>query len=65
VPARPPAPALFADPMLRRRALFVAIDRVRGRHGFGKVVLGAATALLGQVRNTNDGFRLRTPSLTK
>ncbi len=64
-PARAPAPVLFADPALRRHELFTAVDRIRGRHGFGKVVLGASTFLLGKVAQTRDGFRLRTPSLTK
>ena len=56
---------LFADETLRRVDLYRAVDRVRDRHGFGKLVLGEAAALLGKVTNTEAGFRLRTPSLTK
>ena len=47
------------------RRLFAAIDRIRRRHGFGKVLYGASSDLLGSLEQVRDGFRLRTPSLTK
>ena len=48
-----------------REKLFAAVDQVRRRHGFGAVVLGAASDLLGTLPHGRDGFLLRTPSLTK
>ena len=48
-----------------RGKLFEAVDQVRRRHGFGAVVLGAASDLLGTLPHGRDGFLLRTPSLTK
>ncbi|MHC5064212.1 MAG: DNA polymerase Y family protein [Planctomycetota bacterium] len=56
---------LFAAAEERRGGLFAALDRVRGRHGFGKLVLGNANELLGRLPNGDQGFRLRTPSLSK
>ncbi|MBX3463495.1 MAG: DNA polymerase IV [Planctomycetes bacterium] len=56
---------LFDDGGAARRRLFAAVDAVRQRHGFGAVVLGAASELLGQLPHGRHGFRLRTPSLTK
>ncbi len=56
---------LFAAEEERRGGLFAALDRVRGRHGFGKLVLGNANELLGRLPNGDQGFRLRTPSLSK
>ncbi|MCC6670361.1 MAG: DNA polymerase IV [Planctomycetes bacterium] len=65
VPQGPRQGTLFGQEAERRRALFAAVDAVRARHGFGKLVLGQAGALLGVVRNTRQGFRLRTPSLAR
>ena len=48
-----------------REKLFEAVDQVRRRHGFGAVVMGAASDLLGTLPHGRDGFLLRTPSLTK
>ena len=56
---------LFADEEQRGRRLFAAVDTVRARHGFGRLVLGSAAGLLGMLPHGRHGFRLRTPSLTK
>lgn len=56
---------LFVDPGAAKAALFPAIDAVRKKHGFGALVVGAATGLLGQLPHHKHGFVLRTPSLTK
>ena len=57
--------SLFADEERRNRRLFAAVDSVRERHGFGRLVLGSAARLLGELPHGRNGFRLRTPSLTK
>ncbi|HIE70813.1 MAG TPA: DNA polymerase IV [Planctomycetes bacterium] len=56
---------LFGEEDTSRQKLFAAVDAVRKRHGFGALVIGAASDLLGQVPHGPHGFRLRTPSLTK
>tara|TARA_R110002096_G_scaffold296_6_gene1687 strand:+ start:58 stop:1323 length:1266 start_codon:yes stop_codon:yes gene_type:complete len=56
---------LFAEQDTSRKKLFAAVDAVRKRHGFGALVLGASSELLGQLPHGPNGFRLRTPSLTK
>jgi DNA polymerase-4 len=56
---------LFDDGEAARRRLFAAVDAVRARHGFGALVVGGASGLLGQLPHGPHGFRLRTPSLTK
>jgi DNA polymerase-4 len=56
---------LFGAAEQARGKLFPAIDAVRARHGFGSLVVGAATGLLGQLPKGKHGFVLRTPSLTK
>ena len=56
---------LFAEQDTARKKLFEAVDAVRKRHGFGALVVGAASELLGQLPHGPDGFQLRTPSLTK
>ena len=56
---------LFAGEEDRRGDLFAALDRLRSRHGFGKLVFGTANELLGRLPNGSQGFRLRTPSLSK
>lgn len=56
---------LFAAEDTSRQKLFAAVDAVRKRHGFGSLVVGASSELLGQVPHGPHGFRLRTPSLTK
>lgn len=56
---------LFAAQDTASKKLFEAVDAVRKRHGFGALVVGAASELLGQLPHGPDGFQLRTPSLTK
>lgn len=56
---------LFAEVDVSRQRLFAAVDAVRKRHGFGALVVGAASELLGELPHGPHGFRLRTPSLTK
>jgi DNA polymerase-4 len=65
VPPRAVQGSLFDDGGETRRQLFTAIDRVRARHGFGALVVGGATGLLGELPAGKHGFKLRTPSLTK
>jgi DNA polymerase-4 len=49
----------------RRQGLDRAVDSVRHKHGFGKLVVGPAVGLVGKVAQDANGFRLRTPSLSK
>jgi DNA polymerase-4 len=56
---------LFDEEERARGKLFAAVDAVRERHGFGSLLVGGASALLGHVPHGKHGFRLRTPSLTK
>ncbi len=49
---------------LRRVRLAKTLDLVRERHGFGAVIAGASTALIGRLAQNREGYRLRTPSLT-
>jgi len=56
---------LFGERAASREKLFSAVDEVRRRHGFGALVLGSASELLGELPHGPHGFRLRTPSLTK
>ncbi len=46
------------------RRLDAALDALRAKHGFGSIMAGESIALLGQLAQGRDGFRLRTPSLT-
>lgn len=57
--------SLFEERDASRQKLFAAVDAVRKRHGFGALLVGASSDLLGQLPHGADGFRLRTPSLTK
>ncbi len=41
-----------------------ALDRIRERHGFGRVLRGRESLLLGRLPSGREGFRLRTPSLS-
>ncbi len=59
------AAAVSATAVRAPGQLYAAVDGIRQRHGFGKLVLGPAVDLLGQVENGQHGFRLRTPSLTR
>jgi len=56
---------LFGDDGHSSTRLFAAVDAVRRRHGFGSLVVGGATELLGRLPHGRHGFRLRTPSLTR
>ena len=49
---------------LRHARLTKSLDFVRKRHGFGSVIVGASTALIGRLAQSREGYRLRTPSLT-
>ncbi len=52
----------------RRRSsarLTRAVDAIRRRHGFHRIVQGPSIALLGKLPQTEHGFRLRTASLTR
>ncbi len=57
--------SLFDERDTSRQKLFDAVDAVRKRHGFGALLVGASSDLLGHLPHGADGFRLRTPSLTK
>jgi hypothetical protein len=56
------APGSRAD---RQRRLDRALDRLRGRHGFGRILRGTSFALAADFPLEEDGFRLRTPSLNQ
>jgi DNA polymerase-4 len=64
-PASPAQATLFEDGEARRARLDRAVDAIRARHGFGRLVAGPAVELLGKLENPPDGFVLRTPSLTQ
>jgi len=49
----------------RQRALDRALDALRQKHGFGKLVRGASLPLVETFPLEPDGFRLRTPSLNQ
>jgi impB/mucB/samB family C-terminal domain len=49
----------------RQRALDGALDKLRARHGFGRILRGASAPLLETNELGPDGFRLRTPSLNQ
>jgi hypothetical protein len=49
----------------RERRLDAALDRLRERHGFGRIVRGASLPLSATHPLEKDGFRLRTPSLNQ
>ena len=49
----------------RHRALDRAIDRLRARHGFGRILRGPSLPLVETNELGPDGFRLRTPSLNQ
>ena len=55
---------IAGDPGLRRARLAKTLDLVRERYGFGAVIAGASTALIGRLAQNREGYRLRTPSLT-
>jgi len=49
----------------RNRRLDAALDQLRRRHGFGRVLRGPSTPLEKTHPLGEDGFRLRTPSLNQ
>jgi DNA polymerase-4 len=49
----------------RQRDLDRAVDALRERHGFGRILRGSSLSLLGTLPLGPDGFRLRTPSLNQ
>lgn len=49
----------------RQRRLDGVLDRLRERHGFGRIMRGASFPLAGNHELERDGFRLRTPSLNQ
>ncbi len=49
----------------RERRLDDALDRLRERHGFGRILRGASWPLAATHPLEKDGFRLRTPSLNQ
>jgi DNA polymerase-4 len=58
--------ALFEpDTYDRDRRLYSSLDRIRERFGFSAVTAGESIALMGQLEQDEEGFRLRTPSLTR
>jgi len=57
---------LFASCGKRRLIhLYRAIDRIRERYGFPALVAGNSIALLNKVKQDEEGFELRTSSLTQ
>ena len=49
----------------RHRRLDAALDSLRARHGFGRVLRGGSAPLLSDHDLGEDGFELRTPSLNQ
>lgn len=49
----------------RERRLDAALDALRARHGFGRILRGASLPLAETHPLEEDGFRLRTPSLNQ
>jgi DNA polymerase IV len=49
----------------RMRRIDAALDRVRAKHGFGRLLLGTSFVLEATHFLRRDGFRLRTPSLNQ
>lgn len=57
---------LFDERHARRfERLSAAIDRIRARHGFHRLVQGPSVSLLGELPQDEHGFVLRTASLTR
>jgi DNA polymerase-4 len=55
---------LFLDARRDPAALYRGVDRIRERWGFSALVAGPSVLLLGDLRQDEHGFVLRTPSLT-
>ena len=57
---------LFETPTdAKRRSLNGTLDAIRNRYGHSSIVAGESISLLGQLKQNDYGFVLRTPSLTK
>ena len=56
---------LFAKESEHDERLASAMDEVRCRFGFSALTSGQSLNLLGKLRQDDNGFVLRTPSLTK
>jgi DNA polymerase-4 len=61
-PAPEPHDASRAD---RHRRLDRALDELRAKHGFGRILRGTSTPLATSHPLDEDGFKLRTPSLNQ
>jgi DNA polymerase-4 len=58
--------ALFEDPTrARAREIYHTVDSIRDRWGHAAIVTGKSIELVGNLRQNDYGFILRTPSLTK
>ena len=58
-------PLLEDDGYEKRGRLYHFLDRIRERFGFSAVTAGKSIDLLGKLEQDEEGFRLRTPSLTR
>ena len=58
-------PLLEADGYEKRGRLYRSLDRIRERFGFSAVTVGESVNLLGKFGQDEEGFKLRTPSLTR
>ena len=56
---------LFGEDKYRSEKVCGAVDEIRRRYGFAAIASGKSLDLIGTLRKTDDGFVLRTPSLTK
>jgi len=64
--ASPAQASLFPDPDAeRRRRLLQSTDAIRERFGFRAVRPGTTLALDQRLDHDRDGYRLRTPCLTR
>jgi len=58
-------PLLETDDYEKSGRLYRSLDRIRERFGFSAVTAGKSIDLLGKLEQDEEGFRLRTPSLTR
>ena len=50
---------------VRRQNLSIGIDRIRARYGFRAITAGGSIGLMGKFEQGENGFVLKTPSLTR
>ena len=50
---------------IRDQSLQRALDAIRDKFGHAAIVMGPSVNLLGRLQQDDNGFVLRTPSLTK